>query len=63
MGTESLERPQQVVCYRAGNKPGGLDMEEQRKNEDWKLAYLLLWQAWLLGFQEMPAGVGDRDKE
>ena len=42
MGTEIIDRPQQVVCYRAGNETGGLDMKEQRKNEDLKLAYLLL---------------------
>jgi hypothetical protein len=41
MGTECVERPQQVVYYIAMDEPVGLDMEERRDNEDLKLTYLL----------------------
>jgi len=34
MRIESEGRPQQVVCYRAGDEPGGFDMEERRKSEN-----------------------------
>lgn len=29
-GTESEERPHHMVCYRAGDETGGLNMEERR---------------------------------
>lgn len=38
MGAENKERPQQVVCYKAGNGPGTLDMEERSESENLKLA-------------------------
>jgi hypothetical protein len=34
---------QQVVCYRAGDEIGGLDLEMRMKNKDLKLGYLLPW--------------------
>ena len=40
MGAESEERPQQKSCYRPGDETGRLGMEERRKSEDLKLAYL-----------------------
>lgn len=37
MGAETEERPQQVVCYRAGNyTEAGLDIENKRESEDLK---------------------------
>lgn len=38
MGAENKERPQQVVCYKAGDGPGTLDMEERNESENLKLA-------------------------
>lgn len=39
--TESEEKPQNVVCYRAGDEPWGLDLEEWRRDEDLQLAICL----------------------
>lgn len=41
MGTEKKERPQLVVCYRAGCETEGLCLEDMRDTEDLKLASLL----------------------
>lgn len=41
MGTESEERPQQVVYCRAGDENGGLGIQERRQSEDLKFSYLL----------------------
>lgn len=38
MGAENKERSQQVVCYKAGNGPGTLDMEERSESENLKRA-------------------------
>lgn len=32
-----------MVCYRAGGKAGELELEERRRGENLKLAYLLPW--------------------
>lgn len=34
MGAESEERPQQIVCYRAGRETRELDLGERRESED-----------------------------
>lgn len=57
------ERPQLVVCCRAGDETGGLGLEETRKNEDKNIAKLLgwLWQGcllWLAGSQRILVRVG-----
>lgn len=51
----SEEKLQQVGCYRAGDEPGGLDMEEKQRGEERieaclpnLLPYLLVWQACLM---------------
>lgn len=41
MGTDSGERPQQVVYCRAGDESGGLTIKERMDDEDLKFAYLL----------------------
>ena len=41
MGTEKKERPQQVVCYRAGCETKGLGLEDRRDTKDLRLAYRL----------------------
>lgn len=57
------ERPQLVVCCRAGDETGGLGLEETRKNEDKNIAKLLgwLWRGcllWLAGSQGILVRVG-----
>lgn len=41
IGAEGEERPHQVLCYRSGGKNGKLDMEEEGRVKNLKLAYLL----------------------
>lgn len=48
-GTKSEERPQQVVCYRAGNETGGLDMEERRGVKIQKFTCPLHWPSGYCG--------------
>ena len=47
----SEERLQRVVCYRAGDEPRRLDLEEKRETEDLKPVGLLA------GLPASPAGV------
>lgn len=67
VGSESEMRPQQMVCYRAGEQPEGLDKgmegkERGRKGEDLKLSSLLPWLEWPESSHGMPVGVGGWDK-
>lgn len=41
-GAEYKERTQQKVCFRAGDRTLGLDLEEWRKGEDLQLVPVLL---------------------
>lgn len=40
-GGQRVRRGHTVVCLRAGDKTGGLDMEERRESENLKLTCLL----------------------
>lgn len=40
MGAQNKERPQQIVCYRAWDESGGLDLEKMKERGDLKLAYI-----------------------
>lgn len=46
MGAESEKRPQQMVCYRPGDEPEGLDVGGGGKSEDLWLTSLLPWLEW-----------------
>ena len=43
LGTECNGKAYQLVCYRNGDETEGSFMEERRKSEDLKFAYLLHW--------------------
>lgn len=60
MGTERKERPQQVVCCRAGNKTERLELEEKRERENFLPDSLTMW---LAGFQGVLMGVGGWGKK
>lgn len=42
-GAGRKERPQQVVCYRAGDKTGEMELEKRRR----MITFLFFWPAWL----------------
>lgn len=45
MGAKRNERLPKLVCYRAGDKTGGLDLEERRENVGLRITHLLPWPA------------------
>lgn len=67
MGPESEERPQYAVCYSTGNETEILDVEKRRRERKFDvflpalLAYLLVWQSWLVSSQGMPNAIGAWD--
>lgn len=45
MGVKRKERLPKLVCYRAGDKTGGLDLEERRETVGLRITHLLPWPA------------------
>lgn len=50
---ESEEKPQQIICYRAGDRTGRLDVEKMSGSDSLKLTSLLCW---LSCFSGRPGG-------
>lgn len=55
LGAGRKRRPQQMVSYRVKYKTELLGLKGRRESEDLKIAYLLSWQTWQAGSQEVPA--------